>query len=590
MITRNTTLRAGLVFGVTLLAANFHSSFAQQRITFSVDWQGGTVGLPSSNYGFPITEGDALTPVGGVPAFGPLPTPNMAINAGFAPGPGLGLWGHAPCAGHPGGTPCIVEVDALSYGNEPLTGPGAPLNNTLAFSVDRRAMGLFSAAFPDVLSEAAFGDSAADIYIDLGLGVGPLAPFAATFTGNVAVVDGNGLVSGSGANYRGLGLNEPTTTANPGDNLDALAINTTGSPFPPSGVYFSLDDNFVDPLTGIFNTGSAQAHGVFGGDVLYSATPGGPPVVYAPAFLLGLNLTGVLDDLDALIVRENGTPGYQPSLVPNDWMGGATDMLLFSVRRGSNLIGRPDSIFGLPICEGDILTTPLFGNPNPNPGIYIAAENLGLMTMRAVPGVVSDDLDALSILVGPLNDCNGNGVDDAIDIAFGFSWDINSNGIPDECELLTRAFCFCAAPAVAPCANFYPPGGCRNSTGVGAIMTPTGTTSVAADNLVLTTNQMPLNRIGLMMMSKTVGGGIPFRDGIRCLTPQIFRFTPKNSGATGSFSYGPGLVAYCFGNFGAPGWIFPGFIWNFQSWYRDPVGPCAQGSNLSNVISAQFTP
>ena len=202
----------------------------------------------------------------------------------------------------------------------------------------------------------------------------------------------------------------------------------------------------------------------------------------------------------------------------------------------------------------------------------------------------SDDLDALSILAGPLNDCNGNGVDDAIDIAFGFSWDINGNGIPDECELLTRAFCFCAAPTVAPCLNFYPAGGCRNSTGVGAIMTASGTTSVTADNLVLTTNQMPLNRIGLMMMSKTAGGGIPFRDGILCLTPQIFRFAPKNSGASGSFSYGPGLVAYCFGNFGAPGWIFPGFIWNFQSWYRDPFGPCLQGSNLSNVISAQFTP
>jgi hypothetical protein len=33
-------------------------------------------------------------------------------------------------------------------------------------------------------------------------------------------------------------------------------------------------------------------------------------------------------------------------------------------------------------------------------------------------------------------DCNGNGVDDPIDISTGTSMDINDNGIPDECETL----------------------------------------------------------------------------------------------------------------------------------------------------------
>ena len=31
-------------------------------------------------------------------------------------------------------------------------------------------------------------------------------------------------------------------------------------------------------------------------------------------------------------------------------------------------------------------------------------------------------------------DCNGNGVSDAIDIVQGASTDVNGNGIPDECE------------------------------------------------------------------------------------------------------------------------------------------------------------
>lgn len=31
-------------------------------------------------------------------------------------------------------------------------------------------------------------------------------------------------------------------------------------------------------------------------------------------------------------------------------------------------------------------------------------------------------------------DCNGNGVEDAVDIAGGYSSDEDGNGIPDECE------------------------------------------------------------------------------------------------------------------------------------------------------------
>ena len=591
MSTRNLPIRAGLVFGITLATANLCQAQSQQ-ISFSVDWMSQSVGQQDSAYSWPITEGDLLLPAAGVPMFGPLSLPSISIGGGFfAPNMGLGLWGHSPCSGHLGGTPCIVEVDALSYGNEKLTGPGFPLQSSLAFSVDRQAVGLFSTAWPDVMSEAAFCDAPADLVLDMGLGVGPLAPYTAGMLGNVGVVDGDGSVSGSGATYKGVGLSEPSTTSNPADNLDALAMMTPPSGFPASGVYFSLDDNFIDPLTSLFNSGSAQAHGYVGGDVLFTATAGGVPTLYAPAPMLGLNLVASMrDDLDALILHENGTTGYQPSLTPNDWIGGATDMLLFSVRRGSGLIGRPDSIFGLPIVEGDILTTPVFGSPNPYPGIYIAAENLGLLTMRAVVGAISDDVDALSVLSGPLNDCNGNGVEDAIDIAFGGSWDINSNGIPDECELLTRGFCYCAPPSLAPCANFYNPGGCENSTTLGAIMTASGTTSVANDNLVLTTVQIPLNKASQLLMSKNTNTGVPFKDGILCLNPQIFRYKALNSGGSGTVVRGAGLVNYCFINFGAPGWIFAGSVWNFQTWYRDQTGPCNNKSNLSNAIEATFTP
>ena len=33
----------------------------------------------------------------------------------------------------------------------------------------------------------------------------------------------------------------------------------------------------------------------------------------------------------------------------------------------------------------------------------------------------------------PLYDCNGNGIEDAFDIANGTSSDLDSDGVPDEC-------------------------------------------------------------------------------------------------------------------------------------------------------------
>ena len=595
MSTRNSLLRASLTLGAAVFAAQLNPVLAFQQVSFSVDWQGPLVGLPDSSYAFPISEGDILLAWGGAPAFGPLPNPGNKINAGMFPGPaGLGLALQIPCFGHLGGTPCSVEVDAISYGKEPLTGPGSPLKYKLAFSVDRQSLGMNAISIPpNVATEALCGDAASDVFLDVDLGVGPLAPYMANLVGNTGVVDGNGLISCTGGLYKGVGLAEPASPfqfsglPNLGDNLDALASLGPPSSFPASGVYFSLDANFLDPMTGVFNSGSALAHGFNASDVLWSASPGSGPVLFAAGWQLGLDLAGGFDDLDALILHENGTGSYEPSLIPNDWMGGATDMLLFSVRRGSPVIGQLDSFYGLPISEGDILTTAFAGSPSQFPAIYIAAENLGLFARIA--GAISDDVDALDILSAPINDCNGNGVEDAIDIAMATSSDVNFNGIPDDCELLTHAFCHCSAPGPAPCLNFYAPGGCVNSTGVGAIMAASGTTSVTNDNLVLTTTQMPPNRVGLMFSSQSAGAPIPFRDGILCLRPQIFRFNTKNTGAGGSWSYGPGLVNWTINNLPVPGWILMGQTWNFQSFFRDPTGPCGQKANLSNAIQALFT-
>jgi len=35
----------------------------------------------------------------------------------------------------------------------------------------------------------------------------------------------------------------------------------------------------------------------------------------------------------------------------------------------------------------------------------------------------------------PASDCNDNGVEDAVDIAVGYSSDVDGNGVPDECDV-----------------------------------------------------------------------------------------------------------------------------------------------------------
>ena len=589
-------LRSALV--LALPCALVPSAAAQSRhVGFSIDWHGPTIGTLDSASGSPITEGDILGPAGGAAGFGPLPAPDLVVSGGVAPAPGLGLPLHPACVGHAAGTPCAVEVDALSYGTDLRLVPGLTPRNLLLFSADEYALGLGLPSAPSIASEAPVGDLSADLLVDLGLLPGPLPPFAAAVPGSTGVVDGDGLPSGSGFAYRGLGLVEPnvpsTALPNSGDNVDAVLLGTLPPPpFPPTGVFLSLDSAFFDALAGAANSGSAAAHGFVGGDVLWSVAPGGPPGPFAAAAQLGLDFFGPdTDDLDALILAENFDGTYTPSLVPYDWSGGATDMLLFSVRRGSAVIGMPDSIFGLPIEEGDILTTPLApaaGGLSPFPGIFFAAENLGLATLRA-GAPRSDDLDAAELMNGPLFDCNGNGVEDAVDIAFATSLDANSNGIPDECEPGTTAYCFCP-PTLAPCGNPDPTAGCRNSTGQGGLLSASGTTSVGADNLVLAATQLPAFQFGVLFMGPTNVAPVPFVDGLRCVAPPIYRYALQTSGAGGVMTYGPGLVAYTVGNFPPAGWITPGSTWHFQVWYRDPFGPCAQGSNVTNAIQALFGP
>jgi hypothetical protein len=274
----------------------------------------------------------------------------------------------------------FVEVDALSYGQD------RGLN--LQFSVDEFASGLPGPQPPDVASEGAGGaaEASADVFVYLG----PVVPTApGPIVGNNAGIDGDGLAP---SGRRGLGLiepNPPTPGAlpDPGDNLDAFDVDTSISDI-AGPIFFSLDSTFVDPTEGPpANTGTAIGNGVSGADVLWSLA-GGAPVVAVPALALGLDLAGPdTDDLDALAFDD-----ADQSLTLT-----AGDTLYFSVRRGSAVIGTPDSAFGIAIEEGDILMPPSV--PGLPPAIFIAADALGLGTARAgTAGPFGpDDVDAIDV-------------------------------------------------------------------------------------------------------------------------------------------------------------------------------------------------
>ncbi|HUR29143.1 MAG TPA: hypothetical protein VM509_13220 [Planctomycetota bacterium] len=579
-----------------ILAAALPVARAQTppQIKFSVDWKAPTVGQVSTGSLVRITEGDVLTPGSGAPQIGAQPPPVISLS-----GQQLGLSQYGACVGHPGGTPCGIEVDALSEGTDEKFRPSPSAPGRLWFSVDEFAVGAGgSTPFPSVRTEALLGEACADLFTDAGLPPGPLdippAPRA-----NVGAIDGNGLPSATGSLYPGVGLTEPTPPGpgpvNAGDDIDALDID--GSPgFPAGGMYFSLDAGFFDAKSGVPNSNSAAINGALfrGGDVLRTAAPGATPTRYATATQLGLDFFGPgTDDLDALILVENGDGVFNPSTADYDWLPAGTnkDMLMFSVRRGSSVIGKPDSIFGRPICPGDILVPPRAGSQFP--GIWIAAENLGLQTLRQSAPEDGDDLDALDLTKRPISDCNHNGIEDSVDIAVGSSMDANNNGIPDECENDKMHFCFCLADG-SPCGNgFGYPGsdsGCRNSTGVGTKLAALGSTSVTTDDLTLSMTQMPLNKPAILIMAPNVGTAAILGDGQLCLRSPIFRYFPLNSGSAGSILYGPGLVGYSTSHFGPLGQITSGSTFGFQCWYRDPFGPCSTGMNLSNAARINFLP
>jgi hypothetical protein len=590
--------RAGRAVGVlgALLGAPCAAAQVPTEVTFSVDWQGPLMGVPNSTSGVPITEADLLYQPGNF--FSSQP-PGLRITPSF-------LARYSQCLGHLPGVSCGIELDALSFGVDARLRTLAGYEFDVLFSVDEHAIGGSTLFTPSVSSEAAVGDAAADIFMRRLMGAGPFGPVPGW---NLGVIDGNGRRGASGALYPGLGLREPTvsspTLPDLGDNLDGFDLGP--APLPGARLYFSLDGGLPDifePGANVANSAALQPDptgvGFTGADILVVDVQG-IVLRYASGQELGLGVSG-MNDIDALVVVENGFAGYQPSLMPYDWLPGATpaprDLVLFSVRRGSAVIGQIDSLLGLPITEGDVLGAPIGGTAGARPSIFIAAEVLGLQTQRGMFVTAGDELNALDVRDNsedPINDCNNNGIEDAYDIANGTSPDDDGNGIPDECEDPGSDFCDCDSALEAPCGNTANAGeGCRNNTGQGGRLAGSGTSSIATDSLVLDGTQVTPNTFAIVFFGAGTASVVPPQsNGRLCVVggggSSLYRIALEPTGTGGAFTYGPGILADVAG-LSPPPTVMAGSTWGFQAWYRDNGGPCGGASNLTNGWRTTFTP
>jgi hypothetical protein len=143
-------------------------------------------------------------------------------------------------------------------------------------------------------------------------------------------------------------------------------------------------------------------------------------------------------------------------------------------------------------------------------------------------------------------------------------------------------YCFCES---GPCGNSDSTAGCVSSDDRGALLYAlSGSTSVASDDLTLEAAHLPPQKFGILFMGANQAH-LPFGDGYMCVAGSVFRYSPpQNSGSAGQIVFGPGLTALSNGRIDAAE------TWRFQTWYRDPMGPCGGPFNLTNALTATFVP
>jgi len=143
------------------------------------------------------------------------------------------------------------------------------------------------------------------------------------------------------------------------------------------------------------------------------------------------------------------------------------------------------------------------------------------------------------------------------------------------------SYCFGDGSATAcPCGNPGATGeGCANDTGSGAILTGSGSTSIATDDLVLQATNLTSGP-GLFFQGNNAvnsGNGNPFGDGLRCAGGGVRRLQVRFANS------GNGFTTTTTISIATTGIVSAGQTKRYQYWYRDSgTSPCNSLFNLSN--------
>jgi hypothetical protein len=191
--------------------------------------------------------------------------------------------------------------------------------------------------------------------------------------------------------------------------------------------------------------------------------------------------------------------------------------------------------------------------------------------LYAVPG--SSSTARIGTAVDGLGDVNGNGQKE---FAIGSPGDSSAFNIGGQVKVWSANGASCPPPSNY-CSSSV------NSTGASAAIGNSGSTSLSANNFVLTASGCPANKLGLFVYGQNQGQ-TPLGNGTLCVGSPFFRMSQTTTSASGAVSF-----PVNFGALPTNGHISAGQTWNFTFWFRDPAAG-GGNSNLSNGRQVTFCP